>query len=206
MRLIAAAVLAILAHALPVQAQPADQPVAERIAVRDEAGRVDAEAGIVAFTRAPVTGGVRPVAFVIGGGPGTSSAYLNLGALGPSRIAFEGAASDLRPLLTNDENWLAFTDLVFIDPPGTGQGRLVRSDAKAKQRVWSVDGDVELLSDAIASWLRTHDRANAPKVIIGQSYGGLRAPRIAEALHRYVEDKNRGMFDVHVGIVAPRKI
>ena len=184
MRLVAAAVLAILAHALPVQAQPADQPVAERIAVRDEAGRVDAEAGIVAFTRAPVTGGVRPIAFVIGGGPGTSSAYLNLGALGPSRIAFEGAASDLRPLLTNDENWLAFTDLVFIDPPGTGQGRLVRSDAKAKERVWSVDGDVELLSDAIASWLRTHDRANAPKVIIGQSYGGLRAPRIAEALHR----------------------
>jgi carboxypeptidase C (cathepsin A) len=184
MRLAAAAFVAILAHALPAQAQPGGQPVPERIAVRDESGRIDAEAGIVTFTRAPVPGSVRPIAFVIGGGPGTSSAYLNLGALGPQRIAFAGAASEPRPLLTNDESWLAFTDLVFLDPPGTGQGRLVRNDAKAKERVWSVDGDIELLSDAIASWLRQHDRAAAPKVIVGQSYGGLRAPRIADALHR----------------------
>lgn len=152
--------------------------------MRDDSGRIDAEAGIVTFTRAPVPGSMRPIAFVIGGGPGTSSAYLNLGALGPQRIAFAGAASEPRPLLANDESWLAFTDLVFLDPPGTGQGRLVRNDAKAKERVWSVDGDIELLSDAIASWLRQHDRADAPKVIVGQSYGGLRAPRIADALHR----------------------
>ncbi len=188
MRLAAAAVAVTSALALPLplplQAQPAEPPVTERIAVRGENGRVDAETGVVAFTRAPMQGSVRPVAFVIGGGPGTSSAYLNLGALGPSRIAFEGAASALRPLLANDESWLAFTDLVFLDPPGTGQGRLVRNDAKTKERVWSVDGDIELLSDAIATWLRQHDRANAPKVIVGQSYGGLRAPRIADALHR----------------------
>jgi carboxypeptidase C (cathepsin A) len=184
MRLVAAAVVALLMHALQLQAQPADPPVTERIAVRGENGRIDAETGIVAFTRAPVPGSIRPVAFVIGGGPGTSSAYLNLGALGPQRIAFEGAASEMRPLLANEESWLAFTDLVFLDPPGTGQGRLVRNDAKTKERVWSVDGDIALLSDAIATWLRQQDRANAPKVIVGQSYGGLRAPRIADALHR----------------------
>ena len=129
-------------------------------------------------------GSIRPVAFVVGGGPGTSSAYLNLGALGPQRIAFEGAASTPRPLLANKESWLAFTDLVFVDPPGTGQGRLLRNDSKVKERVWSVDGDIDLLSDAIASWLRKHDRIDAPKVLVGQSYGGLRAPRIANALHR----------------------
>lgn len=185
--------LALLTIALPigaaftdatrVQAQPA-LPVTERIAVRDDNGRIDAETGIVAFTRSPAPGSIRPVAFVIGGGPGTASAYLNLGALGPSRIAFEGAASELRPLLPNNESWLPFTDLVFVDPPGTGQGRLVRTDDKTKERVWSVDGDVELLADAIASWLRKHDRGGAPNVIVGQSYGGLRAPRIAEVLHR----------------------
>jgi carboxypeptidase C (cathepsin A) len=180
-RAIAAALLAAVL-VLPARAQ-ADTAIAERIATRDDSGRIEAETGIVAFTRAPVSA-ARPVAFVIGGGPGTSSAYLNLGALGPSRIAFNGAASEIRPLIANQDSWFGFTDLVFVDPPGTGQGRLIRTDAKTKERVWSVEGDIDLLADAIASWLRKHDRASAPKVLIGQSYGGLRAPRIAEALHR----------------------
>lgn len=163
--------------------QVIERPVAERIALRNASGRVDSEAGILAYTR-KADAGPRPVAFVIGGGPGTSSAYLNLGALGPARVALDGAASDLRLPIPNDENWLAFTDLVFVDPPGTGHGRIVGDSVKAKERVWSVGGDVDLLSDSIASWLRKHDRSSSPKVLIGQSYGGLRAPRIAEALHR----------------------
>jgi len=181
MRALASALLAT-ALALPAQAQ-SDAPVTDRVAVQDDNGRTDAEAGIVAFVRKPQSGS-RPVTFVIGGGPGTSSAYLNLGALGPSRIVLNGAASNLRPLVANEESWLGLTDLVFIDPPGTGQGRLIRTDAKTKERVWSVDGDIELLADAIASWLRKHDRLAAPKVLVGQSYGGFRAPRIAEALHK----------------------
>ena len=176
------AALSLAALSLPAFAQT-DAPLAERIAVRDDAHRIDADVGILAFLRKPETG-VRPVAFVIGGGPGTSSAYLNLGALGPRRIAFDGAASTPRPLVSNDESWLDFTDLVFVDPPGTGQARIRRHDTKAKERVWSVEGDIDLLSDAIAAWLRKHDRTDALKVVVGQSYGGFRAPRIAEALHR----------------------
>ena len=184
MRGCAAALLGVLVCSLPALAQvAAERPVTERIAIRSDSGRVDSETGIVAFTRKSDVG-ARPVAFVIGGGPGTSSAYLNLGALGPLRIAFDGAASTLRPLTVNDESWLAFTDLVFVDPPGTGQGRVIGNDAKTKERIWAVDGDVNLLADAIASWLRKHDRNGAVKVLVGQSYGGLRAPRIADALHR----------------------
>ncbi|MGV3632805.1 MAG: alpha/beta fold hydrolase, partial [Pseudorhodoplanes sp.] len=182
MRRAIAAILLASWLVLPAHAQ-SDVPVAERIAVKDGNSRTDAEAGIVAFVRKSQSG-TRPVTFVIGGGPGTSSAYLNLGALGPSRIALGGVASELRPLIANEDSWLGFTDLVFVDPPGTGQGRLVRTDAKTKERIWSVDGDIELLADAIASWLRKHDRANAHKVLVGQSYGGFRAPRIAEALHK----------------------
>ncbi|MFZ5690752.1 MAG: S10 family serine carboxypeptidase-like protein [Pseudomonadota bacterium] len=175
---------ALLASMLVVPAQAiAEAPVADRVAVQDENGRTVAEAGIVAFLRKSQSGR-RPVTFVIGGGPGTSSAYLNLGALGPSRIVLSGAASDLRPLVVNEETWLGLTDLIFVDPPGTGQGRLLRTDAKTRERVWSVDGDIDLLADAIASWLRKHDRSNAIKVLMGQSYGGFRAPRIAEALHK----------------------
>lgn len=181
LRAFAATLLASML-ALPGQAQ-SDAPATDRIAVKDDNGRTDAEAGIVAFVRKP-SSGTRPVTFAIGGGPGTSTAYLNLGALGPSRIDLNGAASDLRPLVANDDTWLGLTDLVFVDPPGTGQGRLLRTDAKTKERVWSVDGDIDLLADAIASWLRKHDRSNAPKVLVGQSYGGFRAPRIAEALHK----------------------
>jgi len=178
-----AVLLATLLFALAAETH-AEPARAERIAVRNDSGRVDAQAGVVSFARLAKADATRPVTFVIGGGPGSSSAYLNLGALGPKRIAFEGAASDRRPLLPNDESWLAFTDLVFVDPPGTGLGRLVIDDARTRERVWSVDGDVALLSDAIASWLRKSDRAGALKVLVGQSYGGLRVPRIVEALHR----------------------
>jgi carboxypeptidase C (cathepsin A) len=177
-----AAVAALIALAGIAQASAqTERPATERIAVRSD-GRIEAETGIVAFVRKDSAS--RHVTFVVGGGPGTSSAYLNLGALGPSRIAFDGAASGARPLVANDENWLAFTDLVFVDPPGTGQGRLLSHAAKTKERVWSVDGDIDLLSDAIASWLRKNDRIDAAKVLLGQSYGGFRAPRIAETLHR----------------------
>ncbi len=180
----AAAIFAALTVAFALAGPARSDPLTtERIAVRNEAGRADAEAGIVAFVRAPEAGS-RPVTFVIGGGPGTSSAYLNLGALGPRRIALDGAASEMQPLLPNAESWLAFTDLVFVDPPGTGQGRLIGNDAKTKERVWSVEGDIDFLADAIAAWLQKNNRSDAVKVVVGQSYGGLRAPRIADALHR----------------------
>ncbi len=155
--------------------------IAESIPVRDAEGRIDAEVGVLAFLREGQSG-TRPVTFVVGGGPGTASAYLNLGALGPWRIPFE--LSGVRQLSPNPDTWLDFTDLVFLDPPGTGVGRLVANDAKTKERVWSVDGDVTLLSDAIAAWLRKHDRVSQPASLVAQSYGGLRAPRVAESLHR----------------------
>ncbi|RKE73934.1 carboxypeptidase C (cathepsin A) [Pseudorhodoplanes sinuspersici] len=155
--------------------------VAERLPLKNDRGQVDAEAGVLAFLRKDA-GSPRPITFIIGGGPGTSSAYLNLGAIGPWRIAFDGSPSKARPLLANAETWLDFTDLVFIDPPGTGQGLLLQRDARTKERVWSVDGDINLLSDAIATWLRNHGRLAAPKLLLGQSYGGVRTPRIAEAL------------------------
>lgn len=154
----------------------------ERLPVKDDYGQADADVGSIAFLQSDASTS-RPVTFIIGGGPGTSSAYVNLGAIGPWRIAFDGTPSKVQPLLPNADTWLDFTDLVFIDPPGTGQGSLLKQDAKIKERVWSVDGDIDLLSDAIAAWLRHHDRLAAPKLLLGQSYGGFRAPRIAEDLH-----------------------
>jgi carboxypeptidase C (cathepsin A) len=171
-----------LVHSLDLPDRKLDfRMIAETMPVRDAEGRIDAEAGIVAFVR-DGQDSARPVTFVVGGGPGTASAYLHLGALGPWRIPF--TVSGVRQVQPNPETWLDFTDLVFLDPPGTGLGRLVANDAKAKERVWSVDGDVTLLADAIAGWLRKYDRIASPKSLVAQSYGGIRAPRIAESLHR----------------------
>ena len=77
--------------------------------------------------------GDRPVTFVFNGGPGASSAYLHMGAVGPLRVAFpaDGTLPRMPPrLVPNEESWLAFTDLVFVDPVGTGFSRVIEDDGK----------------------------------------------------------------------------
>ena len=72
--------------------------------------------------------GDRPVTFVFNGGPGASSAYLHMGAVGPRRVAFppDGTLPQLPArLVSNEESWLAFTDLVFVDPVGPGFSRVI---------------------------------------------------------------------------------
>jgi carboxypeptidase C (cathepsin A) len=150
--------------------------------VLDSTGRVEAQAGLVAFLR-DGDPAARPVTFVVNGGPGASSAYLNLGALGPWRVALDRGSPSVRaPLVANAETWLDLTDLVFIDPPGTGSGRVVAKAVGVRDRLWSVAGDIDALAGVVARWLIGHDRLGSPKVILGQSYGGLRAPRIADVL------------------------
>src|SRR3954453_3655663 len=78
----------------------------------------------------------RPVTFVFNGGPGASSAYLHMGAVGPQRVAFpaNGTLPTVPPrLVHNDESWLRFTDLVFVDPVGTGFSRIIEKDGKPKK-------------------------------------------------------------------------
>ena len=77
----------------------------------------------------------RPVTFVFNGGPGASSAYLHLGAVGPQRVAFpaDGTLPPMPPrLVQNEESWLAFTDLVFVDPVGTGFSRIIEKDERRR--------------------------------------------------------------------------
>ena len=153
--------------------------LAESIAVRDASGRTDAEAGVVAFLREG-EGATRPVTFVIGGGPGTASAYLNLGALGPWRISFSPSGS--RALVPNADTWLDFTDLVYVDPVGTGYSRFVATGEGARKRFFSVDGDVNSIALVIRRWLEKNDRLMSPKLVAGESYGGIRGPKIVRNL------------------------
>jgi carboxypeptidase C (cathepsin A) len=85
----------------------------------------------------------------------------------------------LRP---NGETWLDFTDLVFIDPPGTGYSRIAASGDDARRRFWSVDGDAEALAVFIRKWIEQAGRQTSVKFLAGESYGGFRAPKIARKL------------------------
>ncbi len=127
----------------------------------------------------------RPVTFAINGGPGAASAYLNLGALGPWRLPMDaGGIVPSQPvdLVPNADTWLDFTDLVFIDPVGTGFSRLVNPDDDLRGRYLSVDGDVEAVAGFIESWLARNGRTGSPKYLVGESYGGFRGPLVAETL------------------------
>lgn len=151
------------------------------IAVTDAKGKKIAE---VVYTAYVVPGGApnRPVTFAFNGGPGASSVYLNLGAVGPKRVPFgdDGDAPSDAPLLRDNANsWLDFTDLVFIDPVGTGFSRSLEDADKTKKDFYGSEQDIKYLSRIIYDWLVKNGRLRAPKYVMGESYGGYRAPRIA---------------------------
>ncbi|HYZ32241.1 MAG TPA: peptidase S10 [Crenalkalicoccus sp.] len=127
----------------------------------------------------------RAVTFVVNGGPGAASAWLQLGALGPWRLPLAGAAalpSAPPDLVPNAETWLDFTDLVFIDPAGTGYSGFPRPGDEARRRLWSVEGDIRSLAEVVRRWLEKNGRLVSPKFLVGESYGGFRGPRLARAL------------------------
>jgi carboxypeptidase C (cathepsin A) len=125
----------------------------------------------------------RPITFVFNGGPGAASAFLNLGAVGPRIVEFEpnGDGSAAR-LVDNPDTWLGFTDLVMIDPVGSGWSRAAKPDGGSA--FWSVQGDADALAKTIALYLSKNGRSSSPKYILGESYGGFRAAKVARALQR----------------------
>lgn len=149
----------------------------------NDQGAAQADIVLTSFT-APGPG--RPVTFAFNGGPGASSAWLNLGTMGPWRLPMgDGAPSPAMPpaLVDNGETWLAFTDLVFVDPAGTGYSRVLGGD-EARRGLFSVEGDVSSIAEAIRRWLEAQGRLASPKFLVGESYGGFRGPRVARALRQ----------------------
>ena len=127
----------------------------------------------------------RPVTFALNGGPGAASVFLNLGAIGPKHIEFgmEGdSPSDPAKLTDNPGTWLDFTDLVFIDPIGTGYSRSLVTPEENKKQFYSADPDIHYLSRIIYDWLVANGRMSSRKYLVGESYGGYRGPRITHYL------------------------
>lgn len=155
------------------------------IPVRDGEGRKTAEVVFTAYVLDAPRDANRPVTFAFNGGPGASSVYLNLGAIGPKRIQFGAqgdSPSDPAILRDNPGGWLDFTDLVFIDPVGTGFSRSLIKPDETDKAFFTIDTDIAYLSRVIYDWLTKNGRMTSPKYVVGESYGGFRAPAIARHL------------------------
>jgi carboxypeptidase C (cathepsin A) len=150
--------------------------------VRDSDGKTAGQVVVTAYT---VEGENRPVTFALNGGPGASSVYLNFGAIGPKHLSVGNdgdSPSDPTVLTDNPGTWLDFTDLVFIDPVGTGFSRASVPEADAKKLFYSTQPDIEYLSRVIYDWLVKNSRLGSKKYLVGESYGGYRGPRITHYL------------------------
>jgi len=170
--------------------------------VRDASGELMAEVAYTAFILDTPNRIDRPVTFAFNGGPGASSVYLNLGLIGPKSVPF-GAQGDLpssaAQVRDNPDTWLEFTDLVFIDPVGTGFSRAYVAEDKAKKAFYGTEQDIKYLSRIVYDWLLKNGRMGSPKYLVGESYGGFRLPRIA---HNLMTELGVGVWGMT--LVSPR--
>ncbi len=153
--------------------------------VRDGDGKKIAEVVFTAYMLDGPHDASRPVTFAFNGGPGAASVYLNFGAIGPKRIQF-GAQGDSpsEPVVLQDNpgTWLDFTDLVFIDPVGTGYSRSLVKPDETDKSFFTIDTDIAYLSRIVYDWLGKAGRMASPKYVVGESYGGYRAPAVTHYL------------------------
>jgi carboxypeptidase C (cathepsin A) len=125
----------------------------------------------------------RPLTFAFNGGPGSASIWLHMGALGPKRVQMEKKGWMPAPPYAYEDNaqtWLDKTDLVFIDPVGTGFSRAAKEELDKK--FMSVDGDVESVGEFIRLYLTRYKRWTSPLFLAGESYGTTRAAGLAAHL------------------------
>ncbi|HEX8800653.1 MAG TPA: peptidase S10 [Terriglobales bacterium] len=118
----------------------------------------------------------RPLMFSFNGGPGSASIWLHLGAIGPRRVKMLPDGGMPQPpfeLIDNEDTWLDQTDLVFIDPVGTGYSRATKKDLAKK--FFSVRGDISSVGEFIRLYLSRYQRWNSPLFLVGESYGTTRA-------------------------------
>lgn len=149
-----------------------------------EDGTVTAKVFYIAYTRDDIRDrSTRPVTFSFNGGPGSSSVWLHMGALGPKRVVLSDIGEMMAPpfrYVDNEYTWLDETDLVFIDPVSTGYSRAVpETDAK---NFHGYNEDIQSVGEFIRLWTTRNQRWGSPKYLAGESYGTTRAAGLAEWL------------------------
>ena len=143
--------------------------------LKNDKGETEANLFYIAYTHNDKDASKRPLMFSFNGGPGSSSVWLHLGVLGPKRVEFPDGPDIPKPpyrLVDNDATWLKATDLVFIDPVGTGYSRASKPELNAKFH--GLTGDIASVGDFIRLYLTRNDRWSSPLYLVGESYGTMR--------------------------------
>ncbi|HET9963195.1 MAG TPA: hypothetical protein VFQ34_12715 [Nitrospiraceae bacterium] len=178
------------------------QAKAGTLSLLSGAGEVTAEIFYVSYTLRPEQAAAdpkRPITFVFNGGPGAASAYLHLGALGPRVIATASNGEFLSPpqrLVDNPDSWLDMTDLVFVDPVGTGYSR--EAPGQETSSFWGVSQDAASVGAFIRLYLTQTGRIGSPVFLVGESYGGFRAALLAKTLQEDI-----GISPTGVVLISP---
>jgi carboxypeptidase C (cathepsin A) len=153
------------------------------LALYEQSGEQTAAVFYTAYVGKPTGDTPRALTFAFNGGPGAASAYLHLGLVGPKILDFDArydaATAQLRD---NPQSWLEFTDLVLIDPVGTGWSRAAKPDGAAA--FWGVRKDADFFAKVIALYVAKTGRSGSAKYLLGESYGGFRAAKVARALQQ----------------------
>jgi len=164
------------------------EATAGALTLKDDAGKPRASFFYVAYCKEDSQGVVidpasRPLTFLFNGGPGAAAVWLHLGAVGPMGIALDDAGNPPSPpykLAPNPQTWLDLTDLVFIDPVGTGYSRA--ADANKADDFYGVEKDVSSVAEFIRLYTTRNGRWLSPKFLAGESYGTTRAAALSEHL------------------------
>jgi carboxypeptidase C (cathepsin A) len=155
---------------------------AGRLQLKPENGPAEAAIFFTAYTLDGEDARTRPITFIFNGGPGTATAWLHMGALGPKKIKLErdgGVPAPPYATVDNPDTLLDRSDLVFIDAPGTGYSR-VRADLTKKY--YNVNGDADAFYRFIRLYLTRYQRWRSPLFLFGESYGTTRAAALANHL------------------------
>ncbi len=137
----------------------------------------------VAYFKKDAKAEERPITFFYNGGPGSSTVWLHMGSLGPKHVVTstdQHLPAAPYKMIDNAESLLDASDLVFIDMPGTGFGRLAGKDAE--KAFWGVDEDANAFARFIVRFITKYNRWNSPKYIFGESYGTTRSAVLADIL------------------------
>jgi carboxypeptidase C (cathepsin A) len=150
--------------------------------LKDDKGEHTANVFFTAYTLDDVDDPAeRPLTFVFNGGPGSASVWLHLGALGPMRVEMDGEEGWMPAppykLVPNESTWLTQTDLVFIDPVGTGYSRATKDEHNEK--FWQPAGDFASVGEVIRLYLTRYERWASPLYLAGESYGTTRSAGVA---------------------------
>ncbi len=151
------------------------------MSLKDGEGNHKANVFYIAYTKSNIHDtSHRPITFAFNGGPGSSSVWLHLGALGPRMVQLGEEGEALPPpyrIVDNPDSWLEFTDLVFIDPVGTGYSRPAKDEKR--EQFHGVEEDVTSVGECIRLYTSQYNRWLSPKFLSGESYGTTRAAGLA---------------------------